>query len=96
MIVFICEGAIDKKDNSFSIIYNTAKWGDLPPLTHNDGTAVSFVDGHSELWGWRDRDTILLGKGEITQKEQLGNPDLERVQRGIWGSLGYIPNTSPP
>lgn len=91
MIVFICEGAISKKDNSFSVIHNKAKWGDLPPLMHNDGTAVSFVDGHSESWVWQDRDTILLGKGKITGKEQSGNPDLERVQRGVWGSLGYTP-----
>ena len=89
MIVFICEGAIGKNDNSFSVIYNKAKWGDLPPLSHNNGTALSFVDGHSESWVWQDRNTILLSEGKITGKNQSGNPDLERVQRGIWSSLGY-------
>ena len=103
LIVFVCEGEINKMDNSFSVLYDNAfwhhpgdKWGDVPPLTHNNGTTLSFVDGHSESWVWQDRDTILLAKGIITTGKQLGNPDLERVQRGIWGSLGYTPDPDAP
>ncbi len=92
MVVFICESGMENMKNAFYVTHGNAEWDDLPPLNHSNGTVVSFVDGHSEPWAWQDRDTILLGKGKISLMEQPKNPDLERVQRGVWGSLGYNPN----
>lgn len=65
---------------------------DPPPIRHGDGTDFSFADGHSEYWKWTDPRTISYGNLEIgSDPAQPGNPDLHRVQRGVWGELGYIP-----
>jgi prepilin-type N-terminal cleavage/methylation domain-containing protein/prepilin-type processing-associated H-X9-DG protein len=66
---------------------------DPPPVRHGDGTNFSFADGHSEYWKWKDRRTIDYGKMIVgADPHQPGNPDLYRVQRAMWGKLGYTPS----
>ncbi|MCF7957470.1 MAG: type II secretion system GspH family protein [Phycisphaerae bacterium] len=91
-IVFIDEGAIEKY--AFNIWHSQPLWIKRPPIRHGNGTTMSFADGHSEWWKWEDPDTISLGKGETNNASQPGNPDLVRMQRGIWGNLGYVPSGS--
>ena len=86
-IVFVDEGRIS--NYAYNVFYNQPKWRDIPPLRHGNGTNFSFADGHSEYWNWKDQDTIKLGNGEITNNNQPDNEDLMRVQKGIWGELGY-------
>ena len=38
--------------------YSQAEWLDLPATYHNNATAFSFVDGHSELHRWKVPSTI--------------------------------------
>ena len=86
-LVFVDEGKIT--NYAFSVIYNEPEWRDRPPLRHGNGTNFSFADGHSEYWKWQDPLTIELGNGEISNTRQPGNPDLIRMQKGMWGKLGY-------
>jgi len=47
-------------------------------------------DSHSEYWKWKDPRTISYGKMEVgSGPSQPGNPDLHRVQKAVWGELGY-------
>jgi prepilin-type N-terminal cleavage/methylation domain-containing protein/prepilin-type processing-associated H-X9-DG protein len=63
---------------------------DPPPIRHGNGTNFSFADGHSEYWKWKDPRTISYGKLEVgSGPSQKGNPDLHRVQKAVWGELGY-------
>jgi prepilin-type N-terminal cleavage/methylation domain-containing protein/prepilin-type processing-associated H-X9-DG protein len=87
--VFTDEGVIS--NFGWAVAHKAPEWRDLPPLRHGNGTTFSFADGHSEYWKWKDPDTIKLGNGEITNKNQPGNPDLVRVQMAHWGELGYKP-----
>lgn len=92
-VVFIDEGRLSP--SSWTINYHLEKWWDRPPVRHADGTNFSFVDGHSEYWKWSDRRTIDIGNPDVsTSPTQPGNPDLHRVQKAVWGKLGYTP-TSP-
>jgi len=86
-IVFVDEGKIT--NYAFSIYYKEPRWRDLPPLRHGDGTNFSFADGRSEYWKWTDPLTLKFGNGEAVSDRQPGNPDLVRVQKGVWGKLGY-------
>jgi prepilin-type processing-associated H-X9-DG protein len=91
-IVFIDEGHIS--DYAYNVIYNQPKWEDKnpPPLRHGNGTTLSFADGHSEHWKWENPLTVKFGNGEPgVGAFQKGNEDLMRVQKGIWGKLGYTP-----
>jgi prepilin-type N-terminal cleavage/methylation domain-containing protein/prepilin-type processing-associated H-X9-DG protein len=66
---------------------------DPPPVRHGDGTNFSFADGHSEYWKWKDQRTIDYGKMIVgADPYQPGNPDLHRVQKAMWGKLGYTPS----
>jgi hypothetical protein len=59
---------------------------DYPPLHHNNGTCLNFVDGHNEYWKWEDPRTIKLGRERLRiNEEQSGNQDMARLDRAIWG-----------
>ena len=63
---------------------------DPPPVRHGNGTNFSFADGHSEYFKWKDPRTISYGMLEVgSNPSQPGNQDLHRVQRAVWGELGY-------
>jgi prepilin-type processing-associated H-X9-DG protein len=67
---------------------------DPPPIRHGNGTNFSYADGHSEYWKWKDPRTISYGRLEVgSGPNQPGNPDLHRVQKAVWGELGYTPST---
>ncbi|MCK4292950.1 MAG: prepilin-type N-terminal cleavage/methylation domain-containing protein [Planctomycetes bacterium] len=82
-VVFIDEGRLTPV--SWTVYYDQEKWWDAPPIRHGNGTNFSFADGHSEYWKWKDPRTIGGGS------HQPGNRDLHRVQRAVWGKLGYTP-----
>lgn len=91
--VFIDEGLLTPC--SWTVYYHIERWWDAPPLRHGNGTNFSFADGHSEYWKWKDPRTISYGKGDAgTNPTQLGNQELRKVQKAVWGKLGYTP-TSP-
>jgi prepilin-type processing-associated H-X9-DG protein len=96
-MVFIDEGWITP--DSFNTHYTLEAWWDDPPIRHNDGTTVSFADGHTEYWQWKGADTIEYGRrsdgvhmgGSRTPQTAEGREDLHRLQRAVWGRLGYEP-----
>ena len=92
-LVFIDEGRVTP--DSWVIFYTEPRWWDVASLRHANGTCLSFADGHSEHWKWRDERTIRLaievGPGGWSQEEQKDNEDLEKLQRAMWGKLGYTP-----
>ncbi|MBN2063944.1 MAG: type II secretion system protein [Sedimentisphaerales bacterium] len=79
--------------------YDQPYWWNQPPVQHNKGATFSFADGHAEHWKWESKETITYGKMKYEEWIKI-NPgyktppgsnkaDLERVQKGIWGRLGY-------
>ena len=97
--VFVCEGTLQQNDNAFHVTYGDATWGnDLPPIRHGNGAVFSYADGHSESIAWQDKITIDIAKEKTTQLSALdiesllnSSIDLQHVQKGVWGSLGYQP-----
>ncbi len=58
------------------------------------GTNWSMADGHVEYWKWQDMRTVKIAQQQGDWRSLLstkGNPDLSRVQKGVWGKLGYTP-----
>jgi prepilin-type N-terminal cleavage/methylation domain-containing protein/prepilin-type processing-associated H-X9-DG protein len=104
--VFVDEGRLSP--NSWGIYYEQERWWDLVTARHGDGMNLSFADGHSEYWKWKDPRTVELartddpdwwgstGYWQIGRSDGLsfspGNQDLHRVQRTAWGKLGYVPS----
>lgn len=96
-MVFIDRGWI--APDSYSTHYRWEAWWDDPPVRHNDGATVSFADGHAEHWQWKGADTVEHGwrsdRGHFTNnyapQTAEGREDLHRLQRAVWGRLGYEP-----
>ncbi len=105
-LVFVDEGWATLA--SWSIPYDKESWwgstpgvsgilnnrnNDCPPVRHGNGTDFSLADGHGEYWKWTDQRTIDYGLMLAgTNPLQPGNPDLHRVQKAVWGKLGYTPS----
>jgi prepilin-type N-terminal cleavage/methylation domain-containing protein/prepilin-type processing-associated H-X9-DG protein len=91
-LVFLDEGRISP--DSYAIHYGTPSWWDPPFVRHGDGTNVSFADGHSDYWKYRAIETIQAGKMvnppyNYTPTTEEGKADLQKMQKAIWGRLGY-------
>ena len=93
-LVYVDEGMTSVQ--SWTIYYNQESWWDDVPIRHGAGTNFSFADGHAEYWKWEDPRTLKYGRkeGDYQSLKAAGNnPDIRRVQRAAWGSLGYTPST---
>lgn len=96
-MVFIDEGWITP--DSYNTHYQWEAWWDDPPVRHNDGMTASFADGHAEYWQWQGADTIEWGhyserrhvSNNRSPETTKGFEDLHRLQRAVWGRLGYEP-----
>ena len=98
-IVFLDEGRLSP--SSWTIHYDQERWWDQITARHGDGTNFSFADSHTEYWKWKDPRTVDVAKAEYnywqntgrngSESTQPGNKDLHRVQRGVFGRLGYTP-----
>jgi len=100
-LVFLDEGRLT--GSSWTIWYDQERWWDQITARHGDGTNFGFADGHSEYWKWKDPRTLKVAKSDInywqgtgrkntSESTQPGNEDLHKVQRGVWGKLGYTPD----
>ncbi len=91
-LVFLDEGQISP--DSYAIHYTTPRWWDPPFVRHGDGTNVSFADGHSAYWKYTAKETLQAGKSmnptyNFTPTTKEGQEDVKKMQKAIWGRLGY-------
>jgi prepilin-type processing-associated H-X9-DG protein len=91
-LVFVDEGRVTP--DSYATYYLQQKWWDPPHVRHGDGTNVAFADGHSGYWKWEAVETIQVGKEanpthQYVPTTEQGLDDLHRMQKGVWGRLGY-------
>jgi prepilin-type N-terminal cleavage/methylation domain-containing protein/prepilin-type processing-associated H-X9-DG protein len=100
-IVFLDEGRLSS--SSWTVWYDQERWWDQITARHGDGTNFAFADGHSEYWKWKDPRTLDVAKADFATWQNTtrngadsysyGNEDLHRVQRGVFGKLGYVPKS---
>ena len=94
---FLDEGRLSPA--SWTVWYDQEKWWDQITARHGDGTNFSFVDGHSDYWKWKDPRTLKVALMDYDTWQSTGrfgplasspgNEDLHKVQRAVWGKLGY-------
>ncbi len=89
---------MDNWDADWTISYIEPRWWNPVPMRHGKGTVLSFADGHSEWWAWKDTRTVEIARLSWAEAEsqrtsgpffQPNNPDLIRSQMATWGRLGY-------
>ncbi len=104
-IVFLDEGRITP--DSYATHYLNERWWDPPFVRHGDGTNVSFADGHADYWKFMGSKTLETGKlaavsgldaNPLHQMQPVSEDDFQdlyRMQRAVWGKLGYSPRYTP-
>jgi hypothetical protein len=103
--VFIDVGFSSAGD-SFAVYYDRNIWYEYPPVRHENGTLLSFADGHTEYWQWKGQETIDLGKAYYAGTQPwppTRNPpstcgginDVYKMQIACWGAIGYTPSLPP-
>jgi prepilin-type processing-associated H-X9-DG protein len=96
-MVFIDEGAA--LPDSFAVLYQgNGTWWDDPPARHNDGTTVSWADGHASDYRWLAPETIEFGRratnryyGGFAPTTPEGRQDLDDFRRAVWGRISDDP-----
>ena len=96
-LVFIDEGWTTP--DSYAVFYNSEAWWDSPGVRHGNGNTFGFADGHGECWKWKGEETVYLGRqsdkchisNNIHPVTPDGKRDLYRLQKAVWGKLGYTP-----
>jgi prepilin-type processing-associated H-X9-DG protein len=91
-IVFLDEGRVTP--DSYATHYQNPRWWDPPHVRHGDGTNVAYADGRSDYWKYKGKKTIATGKmaNPLHQMQPVTADefeDLERMQKAVWGRLGY-------
>lgn len=104
-IVFLDEGRITP--DSYATHYQSEQWWDPPFVRHGDGTNVSYADGHADYWKYRGMKTLETGKlaavpgrnasdlHQMVPASEDDFQDLYRMQKAVWGALGYSPRFAP-
>jgi len=97
--VYLDEGRLSP--TSWTVWYDQERWWDQITARHGDGTNLSFADGHSEYWKWKDPSTLEICKADYDYWQGTGrhgdmsrcpgSQDLHDVQKAAWGKLGYTP-----
>lgn len=74
---------------SFPVEYLSPEYTSQHRLnSHVKGATLSMADGHAEYWKWRARETLDTVRA-YEPETQEGLFDLQRLQRAMWGRLGY-------
>jgi prepilin-type processing-associated H-X9-DG protein len=89
-IVFLDAGFA--KRGAFYVKYtggNVARWYDLPPVLHDQGTTFSFADGHVIYRKWTDPHTLQAAESGIWGGGPDDNCDcdLRWFSKATWGKL---------
>ena len=104
-IVFLDEGRITP--DSYATHYLNELWWDPPFVRHGDGTNVSYADGHADYWKYRGMKTLEIGKlaavpgldahglHQMQPDSDDDYQDLYKMQKAVWGKLGYSPTHMP-
>jgi len=104
-IVFLDEGRITP--DSYATHYLNERWWDPPFVRHGDGTNVSYADGHAAYWKYKGMKTLKIGKlaavsgldanplHQMQPESEDDYQDLYKMQKGVWGKLGYSPTHMP-
>ena len=83
-------------DAAWAVPWSRPAWWNPIPARHGSGTVIAFCDGRSEWLAWKDSRTSELMEewewnknGDNLGAVQEDNQDLIRVQKAMWGELGY-------
>jgi prepilin-type N-terminal cleavage/methylation domain-containing protein len=80
---------------SFSVDYLQPRYRSRFPAHHAQGTTLSMADGHVEYWKWKGRETLEINRSKegfdrgYWPETEYGLFDLQRMQKTMWGRLGY-------
>jgi prepilin-type N-terminal cleavage/methylation domain-containing protein/prepilin-type processing-associated H-X9-DG protein len=79
-LVFIDESHFTIDDGYFAVRVRDDVWQNYPGVRHGNSAGLSFADGHSEVWRWREPTTPQLRLHSGNTATFKGNRDLQRLR----------------
>ena len=79
--VFIEENPVTIDDGYFAVRIEQNIWQNSPAFRHNNGTVLSFADGHSEFWKWLEGNTLRIDK--LDYPTTANDRDLKRLRDAV-------------
>ena len=67
------------------------RWIDFAGTRHNGGCVLSFADGHSELWKWKESRTLEISRMKGWIQGQTGVYGKDRDLGRIYDAIPKIP-----
>ena len=80
-LTFLDEDDLTLDDGHFLYTTNSGNWYNVPAWRHQNGTVLSFADGHSEYWKWKSRRPTVTAFQNPTVEDPAGTQDLARLQQ---------------
>ena len=80
-LVFMDESNITLEDGYFAIQVDNRSWQNSPTDRHDHGATLSFADGHSEIFKWKEPKTGKVPKDTPAQKPT--DRDFDRLSATI-------------
>ena len=81
--VFLDEKEDSIDNNAIGIEWRNSgryQWWNVPASRHDRGCVLSFADGHSEYWRWRDSAVLTAGQFSTTT---ASDRDLQRIRETV-------------
>ena len=80
-LAFLDEDELTIDDGHFLYPAMGDNWYNVPGWRHQNGTILSFADGHAEYWKWRSRHPSTTAFMGGSMEDPAGYQDLERLQQ---------------
>lgn len=81
VLTFLDEDDLTLDDGHFLYPNNAVNWYNVPGWRHQNGTVLTFADGHTEYWKWKSRRPITTAFQTSTMDDPRGYLDLDRLQK---------------
>ena len=88
VFIEVHENTID--DGTFRLPSDAPKWDSIPADHHNNGSNITFADGHAEFWRWKFERTVTRHVNpfgaEYTPTVPSDRADLQRIFAALPGA----------
>jgi len=78
-LTFLDEDDLTIDDGHFLYPNNAGNWYDIPGWRHQNGTVLTFADGHTEYWKWKSRHPTKTAFTVSTMEDSQGYQDMDRL-----------------
>ena len=78
-LTFLDEDDLTLDDGHFLYPNHAGNWYNIPGWRHQNGTVMTFADGHTEYWKWKSHHPTTTAFQTGTMDDPQGYLDMDRL-----------------